>query len=154
MTRYIQDKNGRFAGSIGQGRDAIPVPAYMVVPLTPQEQYSMTFLADALTELRANPTLAPAIDALRNAAPVCAWCGLHGAYGEMNNCTLDGDLEYLCWPCRTGEDTHLVTCDVCLLLTDNYYWRELWLEEDDANTEECWPHDATSVCLRCANQLG
>ncbi|MDQ1249636.1 MAG: hypothetical protein QG597_4012 [Actinomycetota bacterium] len=89
MTQFIQNPNGKLAGSIGDGRDRLPAATPPVPPTSGAPAAAAPSLAQVAADLADSPVVA---------RPGCPYCGhtRHTAYAHDS---------------RTPEG--LVTCNSC-----------------------------------------
>ena len=152
MAQYLKDEHGKFAGSIGYGRDSVPTPRLLVVQMSHKQAESLQSLAHTLHTLRMHPDYAEAVDMLVNAADHCTLCGARMGYGVVHNATVDGEIAHVCNQCLDTNNELSVICDVCDRYTNNYYIEKQWRQEQWEGSAQ-WPTDATHVCLACVNPL-
>lgn len=81
MTKYIKNDDGKFAGSIGQGRDIVPAPATVTTDIPAADTASTVSLGAVLESLPQTP--APALDA--DNPVVNALYGRSGAHDELTD---------------------------------------------------------------------
>jgi hypothetical protein len=121
MPKYIKSKDGKFAGSIGDGKNAVPTPAPLTVPTLTSPETTTADLDSIYNQFQNEAAIGTPVNMdnvweLHEDADVSFWhCGRPGNW-EYSETT--GDDEIYCSKCQTmlDVDSDIVPTDA---LADN-----------------------------------